>query len=59
MIASTNEAIADEPAHSEMRKPTDTIWPLPVVRMSFTVGAMMPVTMLSLKIVSEKARIRC
>src|SRR5690606_16410374 len=57
VMASTNEDIADEPAHSEMRKPTDTISPLPVVRMSSTVGAMICWTTLSLKIVSENAMI--
>jgi len=45
---STKEDIADDPAHSEMTKPTETTSPRPVERMSATVGAMIWSTALGL-----------
>ena len=57
VIASTNDDIADEPAHSEIRKPTETISPLPVRRISATVGSITPVTTSRLKIVRVKPMI--
>jgi cysteine desulfurase/selenocysteine lyase len=40
--------IADEPAHNDSRKPTDTTGPCPLLRMSVSVGAMISSTTLSL-----------
>jgi hypothetical protein len=44
VIESTIEATADEPAHSETTKPTDTTSARPLLRMSFAVGAMISST---------------
>ncbi len=44
--------MAEDPAHSEMTKPRETISPRPRVSTSSTVGAMICCTTLSLKIVS-------
>ncbi len=57
MIASTNDAIADEPAHSEIRKPIDATSPCALVRMSATVGSMIVCTTLGLKMVRQNAMI--
>ncbi len=40
MIESTTDAIADDPAHSAMRNPTETTSARPRVRMLEAVGAM-------------------